>query len=478
MLESGALIDGSPGGGRRGRRGSGLSPVIAHGAPMQPTSPQLLRRTCSAITIRWDPNVHEATTIIEWEIEWEQAGRGWCSSNPRSQDYSPAILVMMGRGRTASAVDLQCPCEPLKFRLRGKNRAGWGPWSSSSTAMQTTFSKPGKPAPPKAFMVAEKVMEVVWESPRINGGKPISGFKLYGKRAGGQFKAIYEGEDTTFRIEGGTSFSDDGESWIKPNVKFTFMVMASNELGDSPLSDPVSLMNGRGGSSGPKDGAFTRDRTESAGSAVDVTAAATDGATTGYAASSGAAAAGQQHAYGATEGGGGWDEQQYDPYKQHGQQDAAAYYQEGQEAQAWGQDYNYAATAQDANLQYPGQYADENAVEVAAQQAAAQAQRRASDAGLSAESAAVVAQAASAGTQQPFRIAQLPSGWVECWDPTQERVYYWNPRSNVSQWEKPPEPKRKRRMSVPVHEVDAGFRPSGYTRTVYIFCRAHWFRQD
>ena len=114
MLESGALIDGSPGGkrGRGGRGGrGGLSPVIAHGAPMQPTSPQLLRRTCSAITIRWDPNVHEATTIIEWEIEWEQAGRGWCSSNPRSQDYSPAILVMMGRGRTASAVDLQCPCE-------------------------------------------------------------------------------------------------------------------------------------------------------------------------------------------------------------------------------------------------------------------------------------------------------------------------------------------------------------------------------
>ena len=37
----------------------------------------------------------------------------------------------------------------------------------------------------------------------------------------------------------------------------------------------------------------------------------------------------------------------------------------------------------------------------------------------------------------PTRIAQLSNGWVECWDPASERIYYHNPATNHTQWEYP-----------------------------------------
>ena len=47
-----------------------------------------------------------------------------------------------------------------------------------------------------------------------------------------------------------------------------------------------------------------------------------------------------------------------------------------------------------------------------------------------------VAQFANQPTR-PVRVAQLANGWIECWDPASERVYYHDPRSGQTRWDLP-----------------------------------------
>lgn len=68
----------------------------------------------------------------------------------------------------------------------------------------------------------------------------------------------------------------------------------------------------------------------------------------------------------------------------------------------------------------------------------------------------------SSNPTEPVRVAQLDSGWIECFDPTSQRMYYYNPRTDVSQWERPSEEQADPSVSATQtpHAVSSSATPS------------------
>ena len=100
------------------------------------------------------------------------------------------------------------------------------------------YSRTGVPEPPSKPCVKEMTsssLVLEWESPQLDGGKPIMGYAVEFKETG-----VTMWMPAVPFVAGNTAFIDD----LTPGATYQFRVSANNEIGiskHSPISDSITL---------------------------------------------------------------------------------------------------------------------------------------------------------------------------------------------------------------------------------------------
>ena len=277
--------------------------------------------------------------------------------------------------KSATIGNLPCYCDPIKFRVRAKSSVGWGGWSPISAAMQTSPNRPARPSQIKAGIVTSKSIEVLWPVPDSNGSG-ILYYTLYGCPSGGTFIKLYQGKANKYVLG-----SKAKKSKSKP------------ERGGSGAEDDVEFMGVKPGKRYVVKVIATNKVGDSVSSEI-MSFTSLEGGKEGSAASTG------------------------------GMEDEA---KASSGVMAEGIMNSWLHRARNANAHGDGE-------------------GRAGAGGSGTSSSASRVRDSSWETKWqadmptgPTRIAQLANGWVECWDPASERIYYHNPRTDHTQWEYPQE---------------------------------------
>ncbi|XP_028401891.1 fibronectin type-III domain-containing protein 3A-like [Dendronephthya gigantea] len=190
------------------------------GVPSIPDPPSLLKATTNSLQLSWKkPNTNGAD-ITEYILQMDDEFQGY-GFLPVYRGIEQTCIVRENLKRNRS----------YKFRLCAINVEGESKWSNS-VSFTTKCEAPGRMLPPilegkvhtKSFMVS-------WVPPSDDGGTEIVSFSLeVNSGAGGEFKELYKGLDTTFKIQD-----------LSPGQAYKVRVSCSSSEFKSPWSDATSI---------------------------------------------------------------------------------------------------------------------------------------------------------------------------------------------------------------------------------------------
>lgn len=158
--------------------------------------------------IVWDP----APAAVAYDVEWKNEGQSATRDSVTcSSSCSHSVQRMAGKR--------------LEFRVRGKNNAGRGPWSSwVHAAVQSRPSVPEAPRNIELSASSDGVLTISWDPPLSAGSSPITGYVRVVSRAEGtgtrEFtrSRAYESRTATFRT-------------LRDCTTYTVRIAAQNSLG-------------------------------------------------------------------------------------------------------------------------------------------------------------------------------------------------------------------------------------------------------
>ena len=114
-----------------------------------------------------------------------------------------------------------------RYRVRGKNDAGYGTWSS--WARITTAREPGTPAKPGNLSLSEETageVVITWTAP--DGDEDVEGYRVYRNKlsSGTQITLAQPGADATSHTD----------ATVEAETNYEYWAVAWNDTGDSPDS--------------------------------------------------------------------------------------------------------------------------------------------------------------------------------------------------------------------------------------------------
>ncbi|MGR0321070.1 carboxypeptidase regulatory-like domain-containing protein, partial [Agromyces sp. ZXT2-3] len=191
-----------------------LTVLAAPTAPAAPAAPSVDDVTSSGATVSWIPPADNGAPISGYTVRLFEAG-----SDVALRTLELGVVTQ----QTIGGLD---PEADYEVEVTARNSVGSGEPSS-----RTPFTTPGVPtsapdAPTGVTAVAgDGVAEVSWSAPASDGGLPITGYRVTASPGGA----------TADVAAGATSASVHG---LVNGTAYTFVVTATNAVGDSPESEP------------------------------------------------------------------------------------------------------------------------------------------------------------------------------------------------------------------------------------------------
>ena len=411
--------------------------------PSRPMAPIMAYSTSSSIVVRWADAPSELARIDLYELEYNK------SSNPLQ--WEPLAAVRHA-AKSATIGNLPCYCAPLRFRVRAKSSIGWGPWSPNSEPMQTSPNRPARPSQISTGIVTTSSIEVLWPSPDDNGSK-ILYYTLFGCLLGGRFARLYRGKETRFVLgeqlststkeksvkKTGSQKKDDRNDEeeeevanlvVLPGKTYLVKIVATNAIGDSVSSENVSLTAAESSTNDAMREQSQRGKKLLSSFGDSDQAKALGGIMSSWL---------------------------HRSKELHRGADAVA----GQSGRTCLRQHPLQVISGRPPTYHACALCDACGVEIYGARNAGHCEpcqydlcpacmssngSGTSDRGSSAHSSGVQRGSRNSSWESkwqadmptgPTRIAQLNNGWVECWDPASERLYYHNPRTDATQWEYP-----------------------------------------
>eukprot|EP00946_MAST-07B_sp_MAST-7B-sp1_P002314 g2314.t1 len=232
------------------------------------TAPQLLRTTSSAISVKWAPEQSGgAARIKRYDIQWcidtkdPQDARtmdGWIdvvryndddTGNTSGQPvrerlhfttdkdwHSVPEEAVNGLKLEASVCGLKPSCYVIKFRVRGRCNAGWGPWSGSSVGLKTLR---GDIPPPAFSSVTSNSLEMRWRGLKDNRYGKLKAYVVLGKTVNEEdtWRECYRGMQPKVLV------TRIGESGLVAKTMYLFKVMTVASHGPDPSRDDSHLIS-------------------------------------------------------------------------------------------------------------------------------------------------------------------------------------------------------------------------------------------
>lgn len=230
-----------------------VSIKLTPGVPDRPPEPAVICNTSKSLRIQWSRPGHDGgAPISEYKLEYCQ-----CCKSPRECD-DPFEVAYCGQQCETKLVNLS-PGTEYAFRVSASNNCGTSEWSSVGRGM-TRAAVPSAPAPPGLCQSDFNFLALCWSAPDCQGS-PITNYSvemavkhshfqtsLSGKNdledsstdlQGNQngeygeisFKEVYQGTNTSCSIPD-----------LQANTEYWVRVQATNKVGNSLWSDPVSFL--------------------------------------------------------------------------------------------------------------------------------------------------------------------------------------------------------------------------------------------
>ena len=170
----------------------------------------------------------DAPDIMLKSKEHYETGNRW-SSVPES--------VVKGLKLEATICGLPADSAPLKFRVRGRCNAGWGPWSGISAATRTLRND--IPAP-LATSPTSSSFEMKWKSLKDARYGKIKAYILMGKTEHEEdtWKECYTGVQPKILV------NRVGKNGLTPKTMYMFKVVTISSHGNEPNRDESELLSG------------------------------------------------------------------------------------------------------------------------------------------------------------------------------------------------------------------------------------------
>ena len=355
--------------------------------PMSPLAPVMAYSTSSSIVVRWADNPRDRALINYYELQY--------AKKRKAMLHWESLASLRHGAKSATIGNLPCFCVPLKFRVRSRSSIGWGPWSPLSEYMQTSPNRPARISQVKAGKVTENTIEIKWGIPDDNGSK-ILYYTLYAcKEEGGSFVNAYRGEKNKFKLgtepkkkSGKKSFANKFKD--KKNGSET----DSDDDDGEEKSVPVIVEPG-------VNYLVKIIATNKIGDSVSSELASFQSCKKGEVKTDKAA-----------------------------EKDAKNNKTSETKDEKNDSNNNNKETAEAIMSSWL-----HHSRQVQQQQHEQQQEREHPQS----QSSSWESKWQEDMPTGPTRIAQLSNGWVECWDPASERIYYHNPATNHTQWEYPSE---------------------------------------
>ena len=194
--------------------------------PGQPDPPTLVAQSETAITIAWTaPSSDGGDPIIAYEVRWN-GGSGstftalTTHSNLSSLQYTKATLLNAGT--------------TYEFKVVATNDVGSGV-ESGSVAIRAAQA-PIAPAAPTKASAAKTSIQITWQAPTDDGSSEITGYAVYWDNNSGVIDASTAIATTDAQT---LTYSQSG---LSEGLYYKFAVLATNDIGSSPISGSVSII--------------------------------------------------------------------------------------------------------------------------------------------------------------------------------------------------------------------------------------------
>lgn len=137
--------------------------------PKPPVAPAGLTASAgtsaTSATLAWNaPTNNNGAGVLEYEVH-------------ASTSATFATLTTSGKTTTRSVVlGSLIPGTLHYFRVRARNAAGWGGWSTSAT--RVIGDTPNAPVLVDVAQTADRTLRALWDSPSNDGGSPVTGYRI------------------------------------------------------------------------------------------------------------------------------------------------------------------------------------------------------------------------------------------------------------------------------------------------------------
>ena len=228
------------------------------------TAPQLIRVTSSALSVKWAPEQSGgAARIKRYDIQWRidtndpsdlRTIDGWIEvvryvDETLDQPVRDRLYFTTGRDwhsvpeeavnglkLEASVCGLKPACCSVKFRVRGRCNAGWGPWSEPSIGVRTLR---GDLPIPAFSSVTSNSLEMRWRGLKDERYGKLKSYVVLGRTDGDEdtWRECYRGMQPKVLV---TRIGDTG---LAPKTVYYFKVMTIASHGPDPCRDDSQLVS-------------------------------------------------------------------------------------------------------------------------------------------------------------------------------------------------------------------------------------------
>ncbi|CAM4765861.1 unnamed protein product [Rotaria magnacalcarata] len=198
-------------------------PIIAKNpftAPQGPNNIDVANQTENSVTLKWNkPKNDGGSKVTGYQVEMR---------NPDSDKWEIANDYPI-KGTDLLVKNLQIG-KPYEFRVKAKNAAGWGDYSTleNPVTLKPDSVPPSSPSMPEVKKVGKNHVELGWTAPTNDGGAKITGYIVEKKPIGGDqwTKAL------PFTVLDNNVVVSD----LPENGEFEFRVKAINKAGEGEPS--------------------------------------------------------------------------------------------------------------------------------------------------------------------------------------------------------------------------------------------------